>query len=84
MALTVRCLKSFLRSLLKQVDGLLGGWGVSVWVINRDPQCFYLSSSDTGTSEGGVDEVLRGRCTWNQIYFARGSCVKSLQRTCKA
>lgn len=31
-----------------------------------------------------VEEVSRGRRTWSQIYFATGSCVKSLQRTCKA
>lgn len=39
---------------------------------------------DVDVARFAVEEVSRGRRTWSQIYFATGSCVKSLQRTCKA
>lgn len=39
-------------------------------IISQDPcLCRWLRHS-----EGGVEEVQRGRCTWSQRYFARGSC----------
>ncbi|KAK1891036.1 Transcription factor 12 [Dissostichus eleginoides] len=39
-------------------------------IISQDPcLCHWLRHS-----EGGVEEVPRGRCTWSQRYFARGSC----------
>lgn len=51
-------------------------WG---WLSAETHACIAAS----GSSEGAAEEVSRGRCTWSQVCFARSSCVKSLQHTCK-
>lgn len=66
-------------------QGVSGDWG-SVSCISEDGYqlraVFVLRAVDV--ARFAVEEVSRGRRTWSQIYFATGSCVTSLQRTCKA